>query len=73
MTQQLAAENTNVPLRITSAEVLGAVGSANLNAAAAVFEHQGKLTSQDPCYGQRECVKHRPAGIFALDTGTKEA
>lgn len=47
MTQQLAADDTNAPLRITSAEVLGAVGSTNQKAAAVVLEQKGKLMSQD--------------------------
>ena len=49
VTQQLAADETNVPLRITSAEVLGAVGSTNRNAAEMVFEQQGKLMLLDLC------------------------
>ena len=72
MTQQLAADSTNVPLRITSAEVLGAVGSANHNAAAAVFEYQGKFLSQDPCCGQHAFGIHHQVQFLVLDTGIKE-
>ncbi|KAL3130480.1 hypothetical protein ABBQ38_008297 [Trebouxia sp. C0009 RCD-2024] len=39
--RQIRADSTHVALRITSAEVLGAVGSSNQHAAAAVFKHQG--------------------------------
>lgn len=73
MTQQLAADSTNVPLRITSAEVVGAVGSANHNAAAAVFEYQGKFLARDPCCGQRAFVIHHRVEFHVLDTGIKEA
>ena len=73
VTQQLAADSTNVPLRITSAEVVGAFGSANHNAAAAVFEYQGKFLSQDPCYGQRAFVIHHQVEFLVLDPGNKEA
>lgn len=41
VTRQLGADSTNDLLRITCAEVLGAVGSSNRNAAAGVFKHQG--------------------------------
>ena len=70
VTQQLAVDSTNVPLRITSAEVLGAFGSANHNAAAAVFECQGKLFRT--IYGQHAFVIHHHAGMLVLDTGSKE-
>lgn len=42
VTQQLAAACTNAPVRLASAEVLGAVGRANQDAAAAVFDQHGK-------------------------------